>query len=126
MGHPRFNSLSPINENNPAVINPLKRLAWGSILAGLLITSNITPLKTPVMSIPLTLKLAALMVTIVGLLIALELAALTNKQFKATPVLHTHNFSNMLGFFPAIVHRLTPKLALTLGQGIASQIIDQT
>nr|YP_009442082.1 NADH dehydrogenase subunit 5 [Pleuronichthys japonicus]ARK36807.1 NADH dehydrogenase subunit 5 [Pleuronichthys japonicus] len=126
MGHPRFNSLSPINENNPAVINPLKRLAWGSILAGLLITSNITPLKTPIMSMPLTLKLAALMVTIVGLLIALELAALTNKQFKATPILHTHNFSNMLGFFPAIVHRLTPKLALTLGQGIASQMMDQT
>nr|YP_008592399.1 NADH dehydrogenase subunit 5 [Pleuronichthys cornutus]AFC77828.1 NADH dehydrogenase subunit 5 [Pleuronichthys cornutus] len=126
MGHPRFNPLSPINENNPAVINPLKRLAWGSILAGLLITSNITPLKTPVMSMPLTLKLAALLVTIVGLLIALELAMLTNKQFKATPILYTHNFSNMLGFFPAIVHRLTPKLALTLGQGIASQMMDQT
>nr|YP_001491406.1 NADH dehydrogenase subunit 5 [Ostracion immaculatus]YP_010716017.1 NADH dehydrogenase subunit 5 [Ostracion cubicum]WDE74852.1 NADH dehydrogenase subunit 5 [Ostracion cubicum]BAF51930.1 NADH dehydrogenase subunit 5 [Ostracion immaculatus] len=126
MGHPRFNSLTPINENNPAVINPIKRLAWGSIIAGLLITSNISPLKTPIMSMHPLLKLAALMVTIMGLLLALELASLTNKQFKPTPYLTTHHFSNMLGFFPAIIHRLMPKLNLTLGQTIASQMVDQT
>nr|QEK77689.1 NADH dehydrogenase subunit 5 [Etroplus suratensis]QEK77696.1 NADH dehydrogenase subunit 5 [Etroplus suratensis] len=126
MGHPRFSPLSPVNENNPSVINPIKRLAWGSIIAGLLITSNITPLKTPVMSMPPLLKLAALLVTISGILIAFELATLTNKQFKPTPHLSPHHFSNMLGYFPAIIHRLTPKLNLALGQAIASQTIDQT
>nr|UUF67884.1 NADH dehydrogenase subunit 5 [Salvelinus alpinus alpinus] len=126
MGHPRFTAVTPINENNPSVINPIKRLAWGSIIAGLLITSNFLPSKTPVMTMPLSLKLAALLVTISGLLIALELASLTGKQFKTTPNLVTHNFSNMLGFFPTVVHRLAPKLNLTLGQTIASQMVDQT
>ncbi|NP_694925.1 NADH dehydrogenase subunit 5 (mitochondrion) [Takifugu rubripes] len=126
MGHPRFNSLSPINENNPSVINPIKRLAWGSIIAGLLITTNLLPTKTPVMSMPMVVKLTALIVTILGLLIALELASLTSKQLKPTPHLSPHHFSNMLGFFPTIVHRASPKINLILGQTIATQIIDLT
>nr|YP_003331286.1 NADH dehydrogenase subunit 5 [Bathytroctes macrolepis]BAI50192.1 NADH dehydrogenase subunit 5 [Bathytroctes macrolepis] len=126
MGTPRFLALSPINENNPSVINPLKRLAWGSIIAGLIITSNFLPSKTPIMTMPPLLKLAALAVTIIGLLTAMELASLTNKQFKTTPTIPLHNFSNMLGYFPATVHRLIPKLNLTLGQTIATQLVDQT
>nr|NP_795856.1 NADH dehydrogenase subunit 5 [Opisthoproctus soleatus]BAC58261.1 NADH dehydrogenase subunit 5 [Opisthoproctus soleatus] len=124
--HPRFTALSPVNENNPSVINPLKRLAWGSLIAGLLISANLVPLKTPAMTMPLPLKLSALLVTLMGLLVALELASLTNKQFKTTPVLPTYHFSNSLGFFPAIFHRFTPKMNLVLGQTIATQLVDQT
>nr|BAU46461.1 NADH dehydrogenase subunit 5 [Bollmannia boqueronensis] len=126
MGHPRFNPLSPINENNPQVINPIKRLAWGSIIAGLLITSNIVLPSTPTMTMPPVLKLAALLVTLLGLFTALELAQLTNKQFKPTPNIAPHNFSNMLGFFPTIIHRYPQKVTLMLGQFIASQMVDQT
>nr|QLH56876.1 NADH dehydrogenase subunit 5 [Microphysogobio yaluensis] len=125
MGTPRFLPLSPINENNPLVINPIKRLAWGSIIAGLIITSNFLPSKTPIMTMPLTLKMAALVVTIVGLLVAMELTALTNKQVKITPTMPWHNFSNMLGYFPALVHRMPPKLSLILGQSVANKL-DQT
>ena len=83
-------------------------------------------MKTPIMSMPMLLKLAALAVTILGLLTALELASLTSKQFKTTPALVPHHFSNMLGFFPAIIHRTAPKLNLNLGQAVASQMVDQT
>nr|YP_009320173.1 NADH dehydrogenase subunit 5 [Wuhanlinigobius polylepis]AHF96263.1 NADH dehydrogenase subunit 5 [Wuhanlinigobius polylepis]AVA09099.1 NADH dehydrogenase subunit 5 [Wuhanlinigobius polylepis] len=126
MGHPRFNSLSPINENNQAVINPIKRLAWGSIIAGLLITSNIILPKTPVMTMPLALKKAAPLVTVLGLLLAVELATLTTQQFSPTPKLQPHHFSNMLGFYTAIIHRLPPKMSLLLGQFVAAQMVDQT
>nr|YP_010037862.1 NADH dehydrogenase subunit 5 [Ptychocheilus lucius]QPF22287.1 NADH dehydrogenase subunit 5 [Ptychocheilus lucius] len=125
MGSPRFLPLSPINENNPLVINPIKRLAWGSIVAGLVITYNFLPLKTPVMMMPITLKLTALIVTLIGLLIAMELAAMTNKQIKIAPTAPTHHFSNMLGYFPALIHRLSPKANLTLGQSAATKL-DQT
>nr|WBR66590.1 NADH dehydrogenase subunit 5 [Microphysogobio kachekensis] len=125
MGSPRFLPMSPINENNPSVINPIKRLAWGSIIAGLIITSNFLPSKTPIMTMPTTLKMGALMVTILGLLVAMELTALTNKQIKITPTMPSHNFSNMLGYFPALIHRTSPKLNLTLGQSIANKL-DQT
>nr|YP_009110259.1 NADH dehydrogenase subunit 5 [Megaleporinus piavussu]YP_009380070.1 NADH dehydrogenase subunit 5 [Megaleporinus obtusidens]AIW82273.1 NADH dehydrogenase subunit 5 [Megaleporinus piavussu]ARS00858.1 NADH dehydrogenase subunit 5 [Megaleporinus obtusidens] len=126
MGTPRFLPLSPINENDPAIINPIKRLAWGSITAGLIITLNLLPSKTPIMTMPLVLKTAALLITIIGFLAAMELASMTSKQFKTTPTLPLHNFSNMLGFYPTTVHRLTPKLNLTLGQLIATQLVDQT
>nr|WRI15720.1 NADH dehydrogenase subunit 5 [Thryssa hamiltonii] len=126
MGTPRFLSLSPINENDPKVINPIKRLAWGSIIAGLILTSNMTPTNTPIMTMPPLLKLGALIVTIMGLLTALELANLTSKQLKITPNIKLHNFSNALGYFPTTMHRLVPKLGLTLGQTMANQLADQT
>nr|YP_009047869.1 NADH dehydrogenase subunit 5 [Ptychobarbus dipogon]AHB35451.1 NADH dehydrogenase subunit 5 [Ptychobarbus dipogon] len=121
MGTPRFLPLAPINENNPLVINSIKRLAWGSIVAGLLITQNFLPMKAPVMTMPAILKMAALVVTIAGLLVAIELASLTSKQMKVTPTIMTHHFSNMLGFFPTTIHRLFPKVKLTLGQSAATQ-----
>nr|YP_009049001.1 NADH dehydrogenase subunit 5 [Pseudogyrinocheilus prochilus]AID69853.1 NADH dehydrogenase subunit 5 [Pseudogyrinocheilus prochilus] len=122
MGTPRFLPLSPINENNPLVINSIKRLAWGSVIAGFIITHNFLPMKTPTMTMPTTLKMAALMVTIAGLLVAMDLANMTSKQVKISPMMPTHHFSNMLGFFPAITHRLLPKLKLTLGQSAATQL----
>nr|YP_009179420.1 NADH dehydrogenase subunit 5 [Garra qiaojiensis]AHC02274.1 NADH dehydrogenase subunit 5 [Garra qiaojiensis] len=122
MGTPRFLPLSPINENNSLVINPIKRLAWGSIIAGFIITHNFLPMKTPIMTMPTILKMAALLVTITGLLVAMDLANMTGKQMKISQTTSMYNFSNLLGFFPAITHRLLPKLKLALGQSTATQL----
>nr|YP_008757670.1 NADH dehydrogenase subunit 5 [Sphyrna lewini]AFV13124.1 NADH dehydrogenase subunit 5 [Sphyrna lewini] len=126
MNYPRFNTLSPINENNPLVINPIKRLAYGSIIAGLIITLNLTPTKTQIMTMSPLLKLSALLVTITGLLLALELTNLTNSHFKIYPTLYSHHFSNMLGYFPSIIHRLFPKISLYWAQHISTHLIDLT
>nr|AQT00883.1 NADH dehydrogenase subunit 5 [Sperata aor] len=116
MGSPRLTALSPINENHQTAIAPIERLAWGSIIAGLIITLNFLPSKTPTMTMPLSLKLAALTVTILGLIIAMALSTAASKQIKIIPTLKLHNFSNMLGFFPPIIHRTMPKLNLMLGK----------
>nr|QQV69628.1 NADH dehydrogenase subunit 5 [Dibranchus sp. YXL-2021] len=126
MGHPRFKSFTPINENDPALMNPIKRLAWGSIVAGLLITANLTPIKSPVLTMPFLMKLTAILITLAGLTLALELASLTSKQFSLTPKLMPHHFSNMTAFFPTIFHRLAPKMTFVMGQDIATNTMDQT
>nr|ARF05871.1 NADH dehydrogenase subunit 5 [Rineloricaria cf. lanceolata TEP-2017] len=116
MGTPRFSTLPPINENNHTVINPIKRLAWGSMIAGIIIISNFLPSKTPVMTMSPSLKLAALTVTITGLIIAMALSNSASSQTKITPTLILHNSSNMLGYFTWITHRLVPQMTLSMGK----------
>nr|YP_009040776.1 NADH dehydrogenase subunit 5 [Aseraggodes kobensis]AIB02981.1 NADH dehydrogenase subunit 5 [Aseraggodes kobensis] len=126
MENPRFITLPPINEDITTLTNPIKRLAWGSIIAGLLITLNVLPLKTPIMTMPPLLKLAALTVTILGLLTALELATMMKTQAQALPNITIHRFSNMTAYFQPTMHRSSALLLLTLGHTIATQTIDMT
>nr|AYN73483.1 NADH dehydrogenase subunit 5 [Geobiastes squamiger] len=122
-GPTRSPSLIPTNENNPTIMNPITRLALGSITAGLLITSYIPPTKTPPMTMPTLTKTAAMAVTILGIILALELAntAHTLTQPKQTTF---SNFSSMLGFFNPLAHRISSTNLLTSGQKIASHLVD--
>nr|WIA65550.1 NADH dehydrogenase subunit 5 [Dremomys rufigenis fuscus] len=123
MGQPRFSSLNAINENNPHLINSIKRLLIGSIFAGYLLSNNIPPTNLPILTMPMYLKLTALLITIAGFTIAMDLNQLTlNLKIK----LHSnfHNFSNMLGYFPLTIHRIYPYLNLTASQKTASALLD--
>ncbi|YP_007625663.1 NADH dehydrogenase subunit 5 (mitochondrion) [Hyaena hyaena] len=120
---PRFNPLNLINENNPFLINSIKRLLVGSILAGYLISHNIPPMTTPQMTMPYYLKLTALAVTITGFVLALELNLMT-KNLKLNPASSMFKFSNLLGYFPTITHRSLPLASLTMGQKSASTLLD--
>nr|BCD56048.1 NADH dehydrogenase subunit 5 [Otus semitorques pryeri] len=119
----RTPSITPINENNPTITNPITRLAIGSITAGLLITSFILPSKTPPLTMPMLTKMAAITVTILGLIMALELSNLTHyiTHPKRTSI---STFSMALGYFNPLTHRTSSTNLLNIGQKIASHLID--
>nr|YP_009144590.1 NADH dehydrogenase subunit 5 [Tinamus guttatus]AKJ76810.1 NADH dehydrogenase subunit 5 [Tinamus guttatus]QNN84155.1 NADH dehydrogenase subunit 5 [Tinamus guttatus] len=122
-GYCRITSTTPINENMPNILNPMTRLALGSITAGLLISSNMLPTKTLPMTMPTITKIAALLATILGILLALELANLAhNLTLPNQNALM--NFSLTLGYFNPLTHRTTSTKLLNSGQKIASHLID--
>nr|AKI84610.1 NADH dehydrogenase subunit 5 [Crocidura grayi] len=125
LGQPRFNALTLINENNPLLINPIKRLLIGSIFAGFLISLNLPPMTTPQMTMPTYLKITALLITLMGFTLALELSTLT-QNLKLSPAQNHYNFSNMLGYFPITIHRFIPFTSLLMSQTLASMILDLT
>nr|YP_009754955.1 NADH dehydrogenase subunit 5 [Scotonycteris bergmansi]QIP53224.1 NADH dehydrogenase subunit 5 [Scotonycteris bergmansi] len=123
MGQPRFPSLIIINENNPLLMNPIKRLLMGSILAGFLISSNISPTTIPQMTMPTYLKTTAMLITLLGFTVAMELNLMTQNLKHNTPS-STMKFSNLLGYFPAIMHRIQPLTSLSFSQKTASMLLD--
>nr|QIJ99621.1 NADH dehydrogenase subunit 5 [Ochotona thibetana] len=125
LNQPRFPPMITINENSPPLINSIKRLALGSIFAGFLISNNTQPLTIPPMTMPLYMKTTALMVTIMGFLLAMELNQLT-LNLKLTPHSKPFYFSNLLGFFPTTMHRLIPYTTLAFGLNTATSTLDMT
>nr|YP_009416811.1 NADH dehydrogenase subunit 5 [Megaceryle lugubris]ASS35102.1 NADH dehydrogenase subunit 5 [Megaceryle lugubris] len=122
-GFTRTPPFVPVNENNPTVINPITRLAMGSIMAGLLITSFITPTKTPPMTMPTITKTAAITVTIMGLIMAMELSNMTHTLTQPKQNIYM-NFPTLLGYFNSLTHRIAPLNLLHSGQKIALHLID--
>nr|UEK25073.1 NADH dehydrogenase subunit 5 [Spilogale interrupta]UEK25086.1 NADH dehydrogenase subunit 5 [Spilogale interrupta] len=125
LGQPRFNPTIMINESNPLLMNSIKRLLLGSIFAGFLISHNITPTYIPQMTMPHYLKMTALAVTITGFILALELN-LTAQNLKLKYSSDLFKFSNSLGYFPIIMHRLTTASNLIMSQKLAFMLLDMT
>nr|UEK25047.1 NADH dehydrogenase subunit 5 [Spilogale gracilis leucoparia] len=125
LDQPRFNPTIMINESNPLLMNSIKRLLLGSIFAGFLISHNITPTTIPQMTMPHYLKMTALAVTIMGFILALELN-LTAQNLKLKYLSNLFKFSSSLGYFPIIMHRLTPASNLIMSQKLAFMLLDTT
>nr|QUQ06841.1 NADH dehydrogenase subunit 5 [Giraffa giraffa angolensis]QUQ06854.1 NADH dehydrogenase subunit 5 [Giraffa giraffa angolensis] len=123
LGQPRFPTLITINENNPTLTNPIKRLLIGSLFAGFIISNSIPPTTIPQMTMPQYLKMTALAVTILGFILALEISNMT-QNLKFSHPSNSFKFSNQLGYFPTIMHRLIPHVSLTMSQKSASSLLD--
>nr|YP_009072460.1 NADH dehydrogenase subunit 5 [Macaca silenus]AIA26556.1 NADH dehydrogenase subunit 5 [Macaca silenus] len=124
-GQPRFPALTSINENNPALLNPIKRLTMGSMVTGFLITNSIPPTSPLQPTMPLYLKLSALCATALGFLAALDLTLMTNKLKMKNPS-QMFKFSSMLGYFPTTIHRMIPYQNLLMSQNLALLLLDLT
>nr|QHX99598.1 NADH dehydrogenase subunit 5 [Pseudois schaeferi] len=123
LGQPRFPTLININENNPFLTNSIKRLLIGSLFAGFIISNNIPPTTIPQMTMPHYLKMTALTITILGFILALEISNMTH-YLKFNYPSNAFKFSNLLGYYPTIMHRLTPYMNLTMSQKSASSLLD--
>lgn len=123
INNPRFPPLSPLNENHPNLLNPIKRLLIGSIFIGYIII-NLIPLEfTQILTISPLIKSTALIVTAIGLLVAIELNSLS-KDFKISYSNYKTSFSVLLGYFPIIFHRYIPTLSLSFSQKFATSLLD--
>nr|YP_009509485.1 NADH dehydrogenase subunit 5 [Proechimys brevicauda]AST23861.1 NADH dehydrogenase subunit 5 [Proechimys brevicauda]AST24043.1 NADH dehydrogenase subunit 5 [Proechimys brevicauda] len=125
LNNPRFNFTYNMNEKDSSMINPIKRLAVGSIMAGFFMTYNIPITNIPQMTMTQNMKTMALSLTILGFAIAMELNLMT-KNLKINYSSKSSNFSNMLGYFPMISHRIFPYTNLLTGQNLAFSTVDST
>nr|YP_010574443.1 NADH dehydrogenase subunit 5 [Dipodomys spectabilis]UZH94537.1 NADH dehydrogenase subunit 5 [Dipodomys spectabilis] len=121
--NPRFQPITNINENHPNLTNPITRLLFGSIFAGYIISNFINPVTTQTMTMPTIIKLTALIITLTGFVVAMELNSMT-LYLKLYPNTYHYNFSNLLGYFPLMIHRLIPYYNLSFNQKMATSTLD--
>nr|AEX68588.1 NADH dehydrogenase subunit 5 [Eremias argus] len=122
LGTPRTTTTA-MNETPTAMINPIIRLAIGSLLAGLILLTMVLPTKPTPVTMPTSMKMLALIVATLGAIFALQVAKKTT--WLTTPKQSMQRqFSNQLGYFNPTIHRLSPLLSLTLGQNLALHIND--
>nr|YP_423933.1 NADH dehydrogenase subunit 5 [Gekko gecko]AAQ93004.1 NADH dehydrogenase subunit 5 [Gekko gecko] len=102
------------NENDQAQTKPILRLALGAISAGLFV-SLIFPNKTQIMTMTTTTKLSACLVTLVGLICALDLIHQTTYLNKPQNTQH-HTALSLLMFFNNLAHWYMPHAAMTFAK----------
>lgn len=122
-GRPCF---SLLNENHLLLIHSIRRLLAGSIFAGFLLSNTILPATIPQITMPPYSKPTVLAVTISGFILALEINHTTPKSkvelsFKPLQIL-----SNLLGYFPMILHRLLPSSNFSDSQKSVSSLLTTT
>nr|YP_138315.1 NADH dehydrogenase subunit 5 [Microhyla heymonsi]AAT07909.1 NADH dehydrogenase subunit 5 [Microhyla heymonsi] len=122
LSYPRINPIIISNENNYLILNPLKRLATGSIIAGIFIFQLIIPNNPMIHTMPPSMKLTALTITILAFISAIDIAKLSWSTFPPS----SHALSKMfdISFYTNVLHRLLPSLTLNSGLRITSHLLD--
>nr|BAG28342.1 NADH dehydrogenase subunit 5 [Wakea madinika] len=121
MKSPRSNPTLKFNENNTLILNPITRLAIGSIIAGLLIFNIFFPNNPATHTMPPFLKVAAILFTLIGLILALDLAKM-NWHTPPTKTPPSKIYDPL--HFNQVIHRPTINFLLNTGWEIVTHIND--
>nr|AIZ97058.1 NADH dehydrogenase subunit 5 [Papurana kreffti] len=121
MVYPRTNPTLVFDENNDLILNPLARLSIGSILAGLLIYHVTLPNHPVSHTMPMYMKLTALIITLLAFTIAYDLT----KVFWATPPTTSPNSKKYDPlFYNQIIHRTSSNLTLNTSGQIITHLVE--
>nr|AGN71266.1 NADH dehydrogenase subunit 5 [Amnirana albolabris] len=120
MTYPRMNPTLLLDENDTRILNPLTRLATGSILAGLLIFLTTLPNHPIVHSMPTYMKLTALIITFLAFTIAYDLA----KVYWTAPSLNLGSKKYDPLFFNQIIHRTVSDYSLNSAGRVITHLTD--
>nr|WRK19247.1 NADH dehydrogenase subunit 5 [Benthodytes sp. Gxx-2023] len=117
LNNSKSNSINPINEENQNLLNPLLRLAIGSIIVGWIMINYVvnSPLLIPYPFI----KFLPLIVTIVGVLLA---EALTLLNYSNN---HINTFFSQTWYFPHITHSSILSNIEVLAINLSSRPLDR-
>nr|BAG28326.1 NADH dehydrogenase subunit 5 [Guibemantis tornieri] len=121
MKTPRFNSTLKFNEDNKPVLNSISRLALGSVMAGLLIFHITFPNNPTIHTMPLHAKMAAISFTLVGFILAYDLAKISwhTPPYKLPP---TKLYDPL--HYNQVMHRPLITTTLNTGWEIVTHITD--
>nr|YP_010568184.1 NADH dehydrogenase subunit 5 [Odorrana hosii]UZC57604.1 NADH dehydrogenase subunit 5 [Odorrana hosii] len=120
MTHARMNPTLMCSENDSQVLNPLTRLAIGTIMMGLLISNVMLPDHPITHSMPTYMKLTAIAITITAFIIAYDLA----KMFWTNPTMSYETKKYDPLFFSQIIHRLLPNSVLNLAWHLITHLLE--
>nr|YP_010593078.1 NADH dehydrogenase subunit 5 [Rana zhenhaiensis]WAB70213.1 NADH dehydrogenase subunit 5 [Rana zhenhaiensis] len=121
MMEPRMNPVLTCNEDDPRILNPLSRLAYGSILAGFLIYKTTLPSHPHIHTMPMYMKLTALIVTILAFAIAYELT----KTFWTVTPKSTASEEFDPSFHNPLLHRPITVMTLNTAGQIAAHALEE-
>nr|CAL37044.1 NADH dehydrogenase subunit 5 [Eunectes notaeus] len=110
------------HQETKSPIMPILRLTLGSIFIGTM-TKLTTLQTTTITTMPKTIKLSALIITMTGLILSMDLLSMTKHQPPQKPKTTTL-FFNQLAFFN-MIHRTVPMKTLKLSQQVSTELIDQ-
>nr|BAG28298.1 NADH dehydrogenase subunit 5 [Aglyptodactylus madagascariensis] len=121
LNSPRTNPVLKFDENSLPVLNAISRLALGSVVAGLFIFHMTFPHTPAIHTMPLIFKTAAIVLTVIGFVVAYDLATTT---WHTTPAGHAKSKLYDPLHYNQVMQRPIITATLDTGWKVTSHLLD--